>query len=48
MDELLQREKPKIEPVSDIKLRLKQKEQELLSLFSHFPNTAEQNLKTKA
>ncbi|KAM7342332.1 uncharacterized protein ACRADG_009796 isoform 1-T1 [Cochliomyia hominivorax] len=47
MDELLQREKPKTESITDIKKRIELKEQELLHLFDHFQKKIEPFVKTK-
>ncbi|XP_037813052.1 LOW QUALITY PROTEIN: uncharacterized protein LOC119604479 [Lucilia sericata] len=41
MDELLKRERPKTESITDIRSRIKHKEQELLSLFDHFQKKTE-------
>lgn len=41
MDELLLRERPKTESITDIRKRIRQKELELLSLFDHFQKRAE-------
>ncbi|XP_065370195.1 uncharacterized protein LOC135962278 [Calliphora vicina] len=48
MDELLQRERPKTESITDIRSRIKHKEQELLSLFDHFQKKTELFAKTNA
>ncbi|XP_023306253.2 uncharacterized protein LOC111687994 [Lucilia cuprina] len=41
MDELLKRERPKTESITDIRSRIKHKEQELLSLFENFQKKTE-------
>lgn len=40
MDELLKREIPKTESITDIRARIKRKEEELLNLFDNVESTA--------